>query len=224
MARFDKFMAEQNEPPKTNGHATSTEHSSDSTPYTEPQSPPTPKKQKHDSDEEASPKPKKKLKIEHDSDAAFAARLQAMENSRARSTRGGGPKIIKPVKKKSPKKKSAGRIKAEDDSDLEGSGSEVKERKVNRNSGFHVSYSVALFTLLLNLPQKELMLSAPLSALLDNETKVGLPLHSFNHWPVSPQRKHPVLTTTLSSHAPKQSRESGNTSARTTCRTPRTNA
>ena len=143
MARFDKFMAEQ---PKINGHAASTEQSSNSTPYDEPQSPSASKRHKSDMDEEElsevvdSPKPKKKRKVEHDSDAAFAARLQALENSRARSTRGGGPKVTKPAKKKSPKKKSAGRIKAEDDSDLEGSGSEVKERKVNRNSGFHVSH------------------------------------------------------------------------------------
>ena len=146
MTRFDKFMAEKNDPPKTNGHATtSTEQSTASTPHAKSPSPPISKKYKHDLDSEElsevvdSPKPKKKRKVEHDSDAAYAARLQAMENSRGRSTRGGGPKVTKPVKKKTPKKKSAGRVKAEDDSDLDGSGSEVKEKKVNRNTGFHVN-------------------------------------------------------------------------------------
>ena len=148
MTRFDKFMADKNDPPQTNGHATtSTEQSAASTPDAKSQSPPASKKHKHDSDDEElsevidSPKPKKKRKVEHDSDAAYAARLQAMENSRGRSTRGGGTKVTKPVKKKTTKKKSAGRIKAEDDSDLEGSGSEAKEKKVNRNTGFHVCQS-----------------------------------------------------------------------------------
>ncbi|KAL9637594.1 MAG: hypothetical protein Q9164_002098 [Protoblastenia rupestris] len=166
MSRFDSFMAKKDEPPQTNGHtATSTERSSVSSPPVKHASPPPSKKHKQESDDEElsevvdSPKPKKKRKVEHDSDAAYAAKLQAMENSRMRSTRGGGPKKANVAKKRTPKKKSAGRVKAEDDSELEGSGSEVKEKKVNRNTGFH----------------KELMLSTPLSALLDNEIKLSRP-------------------------------------------------
>lgn len=90
------------------------------------------------SDIKDSPPPKKKKRIDHDSDAAFAARLQAQENSRIRSTRGGGPKATPAKKKKTPKKKTSTKVKAEDDSDLEGSGSEIKEKKVNRSGGFHV--------------------------------------------------------------------------------------
>ena len=145
MARFDSFIAKKDEAPKTNGHvATSAEQSSAASPNAKSESPPAAKKHKQESDDEElsevidRPKPKKKRKVEHDSDAIYAAKLQAMENSRVRSTRGGGPKKPNIVKKKSPKKKSAGRVKAEDDSDLDGSGSEAKERKVNRNTGFHV--------------------------------------------------------------------------------------
>lgn len=91
--------------------------------------------------------PRKKVKSEtaesggatdtgHD-DAAFAARLQAEENSRARSTRGGGTvrrqKTGNPPKKKG---KSATKVKADDDSDLEsGSG---QEKTVIRTGVFHV--------------------------------------------------------------------------------------
>ena len=149
MARFDKSMAESQkaiQSPQTNGHAPSSPEGSappSETPKSD--SPAATKKPKHESDEEElsdvvdSPQPKKKRKVEPDSDAAYAAKLQAMENSRMRSTRGGGAKTPKPVKRKTPKKKSAGRVKAEDDSDMEASGSDVKERKINRNTGFHVS-------------------------------------------------------------------------------------
>lgn len=148
MARFDKSMAESQkaeEPPQTNGHAPSSPEGSALSETPKSDSPAVTKKHKHDSDDEAlsdvidSPKSKKKRKLEQDSDAAYAAKLQAMENSRMRSTRGGGAKTSKPVKRKTPKKKSAGRIKAEDDSDMEASGSDVKEKKINRNTGFHVS-------------------------------------------------------------------------------------
>ena len=147
MARFDKFIAEQNAPPQTNGHAASSpEKSPPSTPTVKSDSPANSKKHKHEFDEEDlsevidDPKPKKKRKVEQDSDAAYAAKLQAMENSRMRSTRGGGAKSSRPIKRKIPKKKSAGRIRAEDDSDVEVSGSDVKEKKVNRNTGFHVDH------------------------------------------------------------------------------------
>lgn len=74
-----------------------------------------------------------------DADALYAARLQAEENLRARPTRGGIVRKSAPVKKKkSPTKaKTSKKVKAEDDSDLEGSDGEKKE--VNRTGGFHVS-------------------------------------------------------------------------------------
>ena len=84
---------------------------------------------------------KKKRKVEYDSDAAFAAKLQAQENGRIRSTRGGGPKAPAVKKKKSPKKKTSSKVKAEDDSDLDGSDG-AKEKKVNRSGGFHVYSSL----------------------------------------------------------------------------------
>ena len=91
------------------------------------------------SDAPSTPPPKKKRKPEVEDDAAFAARLQAEENSRARPTRGGTQRKPPPAKKKkTPKKKTSDRVRAEDDSDLEGSGSGA-ERKVNRSGGFHVS-------------------------------------------------------------------------------------
>lgn len=72
-----------------------------------------------------------------DSDARFAAELQAMEDRRSRATRGSATvKSGKIVKKKRPAvKKSKARLGSDQDSDLE---SEPVERKVNRNSAFHV--------------------------------------------------------------------------------------
>ena len=58
--------------------------------------------------------------------------LQAQENSRARSTRGGGSKKANKVAKKPRKKreKSAKKIKADDDSEVElGSDGEVKQKE-----------------------------------------------------------------------------------------------
>lgn len=159
MSRFEKFFAEQNQRPQTNGHTTPPKEESLDPPdnstlkITPPpreikrespiQTPLPSKKHVEQASDELSTvqdslAPKKKRKIEHDSDAAYAARLQAQENSRTRSTRGGGPKKAASVKKKTPKKKTASKVKAEDDSELEGSGSEVKEKKVNRSGGFHV--------------------------------------------------------------------------------------
>lgn len=156
MVRFDIAMEtskNEAEPPKTNGHLIKPESPTPpSTANHETSASPVPSK-KHKQEDLSdslssvvdSPKPKKKRKIENqDSDAAYAAKLQAMENQRSRSTRGGGAKSSKPVKKKTPKKKSSNKIRAEDDSDLDGSGSgaEGKERKVNRNTNFHVSCSL----------------------------------------------------------------------------------
>ena len=142
MSRFDHFTAKS--VPQTNGHASTTNGDVDETPdpNPDPPSPVSKKRPKEEvedmSDVKDSPIPKKKKKVENDSDAAFAARLQAQENARMRATRGGGPKKNSPAKKKAPKKKTAAKVKAEDDSDLDESGSEVKERKVNRTGGFHV--------------------------------------------------------------------------------------
>ena len=179
MARFDNFIANKDKGPQSNGHkAANTVDSPASSSNIKSETPPPSKKHKHDNDEEAtseavdSPKPQKKRRVSHDSDAAYAAKLQAMENSRMRSTRGGGTKKSSISKKRSPKKKSAGRVKAEDDSDLEGSGSGVKEKKVNRNTGFHVSLlDPTALHYITDAVQKEWMLSPPLSALLDNEIK-----------------------------------------------------
>ena len=142
MARFDNFTAES--AAQTNGHTMTTngDVSHSATPKQEPQSPASKKRPQEESEDMSdvrdSPAPKKKKKMHQDSDAAFAAKLQAQENARMRATRGGGPKKAGLVKKKTPKKKTSAKVKAEDDSDLDGSGSEVKERKVNRNGGFHV--------------------------------------------------------------------------------------
>lgn len=166
MDRFDKFDAQRKSATKMNGHTTAVENSLPVTPGSSGHvSPPAPegskeqmeleelsnhkttiplKKHKHESEDDDlsdvkdSPPPKKKKKVDHDSDAAYAAKLQALENSRMRSTRGGGPKSTPAKKKKTPKKKTSAKVKAEDDSDLDGSGSEVKEKKINRNGGFHV--------------------------------------------------------------------------------------
>lgn len=167
MARFDRFDAQRKSVAKTNGHSKTVEDdvpaNSGSSGHTSPPTHKKPKpkaedeghsdikpmpcleehKQESDDDDELSdvkdsPPPKKKKKVDHDSDAAYAAELQAQENNRIRSTRGGGARATLAKKKKVAKKKTSTKIKAEDDSDLEGSGSEVKEKKVNRTGGFHV--------------------------------------------------------------------------------------
>ena len=152
MTRFDKFVAERNTTAGTNGHSVTVK--SEPTDPVQQVSPPPSKdgqkrKSESDGDEDDklsdlpdSPPPKKKRKPELivDEDAAFAARLQAEENSRARPTRGGSSRksIVVKKKRKATKKKTSEKVKAEDDSDLADSGSEDRERKVNRNGGFHV--------------------------------------------------------------------------------------
>lgn len=150
MARFDKFMAEKNSAPKTNGHTSKVKSEPSESPddaIKASASPPPKTKTKHESDDEdlssapSEPSPKKKRKVEKfvDEDAAFAAKLQAEENIRARPTRNGVNKKT-PVKKKSrPKKKTAAKIKNEDDSDIGDSGSATAEKNVNRSGAFHVS-------------------------------------------------------------------------------------
>ena len=154
MARFDKFMAEKNAATQINGHSATTKEDSSESPRPKQEETPPVSAESHKrvsddddlSDAPNTPTPKKKRKVEHfvDADAAFAARLQAEENGRARSTRGGANRKNMPMKKKkrSPKKKTSDKIKAEDDSDLQDSGSEVIEKKINRSGGFHVSLLV----------------------------------------------------------------------------------
>lgn len=154
MTRFDKFVAEQNAAPLSNGHSAPIKSEpSDSVQETYPPVSKGVQKRKSASDSGAddselsnvptSPPPKKKRKAEPalDDDAAFAAKLQAEENSRARPTRGGASRksfVIK-KKKKTSKKKTSDRVKAEDDSNLDGSGSGAEDKTVNRSGGFHVS-------------------------------------------------------------------------------------
>jgi hypothetical protein len=86
------------------------------------------------------PKPAKVARTAEEKDAELAARLQAEENGRARSTRGGGvTKRKAPLKKEKPKKrkmKSKTKVGSDDDS-IDGSGSD-NDKKVDRKGGFHV--------------------------------------------------------------------------------------
>ncbi|KAL8875679.1 MAG: hypothetical protein Q9198_005993, partial [Flavoplaca austrocitrina] len=137
MARFDKFIADQSAPARTNGHIAGVQRDrSESLDATPMKNPPdrtrVPKREASEVEESSEaveahrPKTKRK-RTPTDDDAAFAAKLQAEENVRARPTRGGGPKKAAPVKKKkTPKKKTAARVDAADDSDLD---SEAAEKK-----------------------------------------------------------------------------------------------
>ena len=98
------------------------------------------------SDAPDSPPPKKRRKQKPalDDDAAFAAKLQAEENIRARPTRGGANRKAAVAKRKrTPKKKTKDKIRPEDDSDMEGSDESGKEKNVKRNGAFHVSITGA---------------------------------------------------------------------------------
>ena len=95
-----------------------------------------PQKRKEPSDESdlsdvVDDRPKKKARKQdaEEDDAAYAARLQREENSKARPTRAGATRKAAPVKRK---KKSA--VKVKDGSDVETNG-ESKPR----TGGFHVS-------------------------------------------------------------------------------------
>lgn len=151
MERFDKVQNEQEdeekapEPaPTANGLKPQRDSSTKSQSRTT--SPPATKRKADESEELSevvdSPPPKKvkkkAIKPEAESDEAYAARLQAELNSvQGRLTRGGGPKRKPPVKKeKKTKKKSSAKVRAEDDSELSGSGS---EEPVKKTGGFNVS-------------------------------------------------------------------------------------
>ncbi|KAI1933006.1 hypothetical protein LOZ66_006692 [Ophidiomyces ophidiicola] len=156
MERFDVFAAEADvhsatppDPPTTNGH---TPNGTGALPYPRPlaNSPNKSVEAEVGPDVTETPPPAKKRKSELiDADAAFAARLQAEENSRARPVR--AARKAAPIKKKKPvnKSKTAKRVKASDDSEVDASGTETK-KEVNRTGGFH----------------KPMNLSPPLSALL----------------------------------------------------------
>ncbi|THW91506.1 SWIB-domain-containing protein [Aureobasidium pullulans] len=117
---------------------------------------PSPQKRKEPSDESdmsdvVDDRPAKKKARKQDAeedDAAYAARLQREENTRARPTRAGATRKAAPVKRK---KKSAAKVK--DGSDVDTNGEPVK-----RTGGFH----------------KPMNLSEPLAALL-NETQLSRP-------------------------------------------------
>lgn len=150
MARFDKFDAQRKAATTMNSHVPTNECKEESPLSSESATKPSSSSsKKHEqeidddelSDVKDSPPPKKKKRVEYESDAAFAAKLQAQENARIRSTRGGGSRPTPVKKKKSPKKKTSAKVKAEDDSDMDGSASDVKEKKVKRTGGFHVSFA-----------------------------------------------------------------------------------
>ncbi|MCJ1309967.1 hypothetical protein MMC25_003628 [Agyrium rufum] len=178
MLRFENFIAEQkaiSDSTAVNGHAAAT--TSEPKPKSESPSPQPiikfDKKRPSPSDEDLSDLPhasppiekrkpdrvKSEVGTEEEDDAAYAARLQAELNQGSRSTRGAATrKTASTKKRKSPKKKTKDKVKTEDDSGVEDSSSE-KEKNVKRNGAFH----------------KPLMLSAPLSALLDGQTQLSRP-------------------------------------------------
>ena len=107
--------------------------------------------------------PKKKRKSPAEDDAALAARLQAEEVKLSRPTRGAGTRKAAPVKKKkTPKKKSAARIKGNSDDE----GSDASGEKPVKNTGFH----------------KPLLLSPALSELLGGEKSLSRPQTTKKIW------------------------------------------
>ena len=149
MARFDKFMAETNAPPKplVNGHTEAVKQEGADIPAPASTNGTKPGSADVEESSEAvdTPPPKKKRKRSSvNEDAMFAARLQAEENSRARPTRGGASKKTSAPakKKKTPKKKTARTVDTADDSDID---SEAAEKKVNRSGGFHVSQGESIW-------------------------------------------------------------------------------
>jgi hypothetical protein len=118
-----------------------------------------------------SPPRKKRKEPSVDADAAYAARLQAEEDKRARPTRGGGSRKAAPVKKKTPKKKTAARVRDSDDSGAE----DFQTEKKPKNTGFNVGITSKNFAIDdLTCSQKPLNLSPALSELLNGETAVSI--------------------------------------------------
>ncbi|KAF7937824.1 uncharacterized protein EAE97_007620 [Botrytis byssoidea] len=140
LERFDEVSKHTQDastpPPATNGHAKS-EYIKDEGSQT-----PTSKREVDGSDEDQKPK---KKRPKQDDDAKLAALLQAQEDSRTRSTRGGGTKRSAGVKKSKStpkKKKSSAKVKATDDSDME-LGSDGEPKEVVRKGGFHKQYNLS---------------------------------------------------------------------------------
>lgn len=169
LERFDEVSKHTQDastpPPATNGHAKS-EYIKDEGSQT-----PTSKREVDGSDEDEKPK---KKRPKQDDDAKLAALLQAQEDSRTRSTRGGGTKRSAGVKKSKStpkKKKSSAKVKATDDSDME-LGSDGEPKEVVRKGGFHVR-SCSIFknvAQVTNLEQKQYNLSAALADLVGEPT------------------------------------------------------
>ncbi|KAA8643664.1 hypothetical protein EYZ11_003395 [Aspergillus tanneri] len=169
MERFDIFAEqgglgaspEEATARSTNGHGNDQDSLTPAEPSSPAQSSLSQKRQadseeRSDQSSKTPPAKKKKQDNDVDADAIFAAKLQAEENMRARTTRGSSTRRAPPTKKKT-KTKTSKKIKAEDDSDLE-SGSD-SGKKVNRSGGFH----------------KPLALSPALSALLGGEETLSRP-------------------------------------------------
>jgi hypothetical protein len=98
----------------------------------------------HDVVDQPAKKKQKREPSNEDADAKLAAKLQAQENQRARTTRGNSSGSKPAKKKKAPRKKSDKQVKAEDDSEVE-SGESVPKRKAG--GGFqkplNLSYALA---------------------------------------------------------------------------------
>lgn len=177
LERFDIFNARQQEEearteqdtnpaPTTNGYHAPSPKSP--TPTKSPAKRQAPEETVSDVIDESPPK-KMRKEASVDADAVLAARLQAEEDKRARPTRGGSSRKAAPVKKKTPKKKTAARIRGSDESDVEDSQSEKKPK----NTGFNVSMISSILHHHLIPSQKPMSLSTPLSELLEGEVAVG---------------------------------------------------
>ena len=184
MQRFD--VAAANGPPSpvaaVNGVKTEPSHTTTSNGRRPPRAATTNGKRPSpatDSSSASSPRPAKKQHRSQpsmeDLDAAYAARLQAEENGRARTTRGGakggsagGSKKGSPAKRegkpKKRKSKSKAKVESGEESEADGERKEEKERK----GGFHVSFTMERVRLLTR--QKPMLLSTPLAELLGEQT------------------------------------------------------
>ncbi|KAK3348242.1 SWIB/MDM2 domain-containing protein [Neurospora tetraspora] len=143
-ARFDAFSAR-----KAAQEPTPEEATPEATPQATPEATPEADEDDAATDAEIKVRPKKQQKREssEDADARLAAELQAQENklSRGPRTRGGGAaKVTKKAKPKAktPKKKSATRVKSDDDSDMEPEAVEgTKKRKAG--GGFQKPFNLS---------------------------------------------------------------------------------
>ncbi|KAF1355405.1 hypothetical protein BDV97DRAFT_288925 [Delphinella strobiligena] len=140
--RFDKIHDEVKQPdrlsaanpssPLTSATSSPAKRAADDSDASEK---PTPKKPKTEAKTKREPKTKKGKVSDENDDAAYAARLQAEENSRARPTRGGA-NTKKPVKRR--KLKTPAKVKEDGDAES-GSGAEPTKRR----GGFHKSMGLS---------------------------------------------------------------------------------